>query len=49
MDESFKSDASLLVTECLIRAIEARTAGSSKTPETERQQAIQNSPGKDSS
>ena len=27
MDESFKSDTSLLVTECLIRAIEARTAG----------------------
>jgi tetratricopeptide (TPR) repeat protein len=43
MDESFKSDASLLLTECFIRAIEARTAGSSKAPEAERQQSIQNS------
>jgi len=31
------------VTECLIRAIEARTAGSAKAPETERMQAVQNS------
>jgi len=43
MDESFKTDSSLLVTECFIRAIEARTGGSPKAPETERQQAIQNS------
>jgi len=43
MDEGFKTDASLLVTECLIRAIEARTAGSSKTPEAQRQQAVQQS------
>jgi hypothetical protein len=43
MDQSFKSDASLLATECLIRAIEARTAGSKKAPETERAQAVQNS------
>ena len=43
MDESFKSDVSLLVTECFIRAIEARTAGSAKAPETERMQAVQNS------
>ena len=43
MDQSFKSDASLLVTECLIRAIEARTAGSKKAPEAERLQAVQNS------
>jgi hypothetical protein len=43
MDQSFKSDASLLVTECFIRAIEARTAGSRKAPETERQQAVENS------
>ncbi len=43
MDQSFKSDVSLLVTECFIRAIEARTMGSKKAPETERQQAIQNS------
>ena len=27
MDQSFKSDVSLLVTECFIRAIEARTSG----------------------
>ncbi len=43
MDQSFKSDASLLVTECLIRAIEARTAGAKKAPEAERLQAVQNS------
>jgi Tetratricopeptide repeat len=43
MDQSFKTDASLLVTESFIRAIEARTAGSGKTPEVQRQQAIQNS------
>ena len=38
MDQSFKSDVSLLVTECFIRAIEARTTGSAKAPETERAQ-----------
>jgi hypothetical protein len=43
MDESFKTDASLLATECLIRAVEARTVGSSKTPETQRQQLVQQS------
>ncbi len=43
MDESFKSDVSLLVTECFIRAIEARTTGSSKAPEAEREQAVENS------
>ncbi|MGH9503346.1 MAG: tetratricopeptide repeat protein [Terriglobales bacterium] len=43
MDESFKSDVSLLVTECFIRAIEARTAGSKKAPESEREQAVQRS------
>jgi hypothetical protein len=32
MDESFKSDASLLVTECVIRSIEARTAEGGKAP-----------------
>jgi tetratricopeptide (TPR) repeat protein len=41
IDESFKSDVSLLVTECLIRAIEARTSGSSKAAEAERQQAVE--------
>jgi tetratricopeptide (TPR) repeat protein len=43
MDESFKSDVSLLVTECFIRAIEARLTGSAKTPEAERQQVVDNS------
>ncbi|MGA8311846.1 MAG: tetratricopeptide repeat protein [Terriglobales bacterium] len=43
MDQSFKSDVSLLVTECFIRAIEARTTGSAKAPETERAKAILNS------
>jgi hypothetical protein len=43
MDQNFKTDPSLLVTECFIRAIEARTAGSKKAPEAERAQAVQNS------
>ena len=43
MDESFKEDVALLVTECMIRAIEARTAGSSKTPEPERQNLVEQS------
>jgi hypothetical protein len=43
MDESFKTDASLLATECLIRAIEARTVGTSKTPEVERRQLVEQS------
>jgi hypothetical protein len=43
MDESFKTDVSLLATECLIRAIEARTIGSSKTPDTERQRLVEQS------
>ena len=40
MDEGFKIDISLLVTECLIRAVEARTSGSAKTPDEERRQAV---------
>lgn len=43
MDESFKSDVSLLVTECLIRAVEARTTGSSKAPDAERREAVEQS------
>ena len=43
MDESFKDDVSLLVTECLIRAIEVRTSGSSKVPEEQRQAAVEQS------
>jgi len=38
MDEAFKSNISLLVTECLIRAIEERLA---KIPEAERAQGIE--------
>jgi len=43
MDQNFKNDVSLLATECLIRAVEARTSGSSKTPEAQRQQAVDES------
>ena len=43
MDDSFKSDVSLLVTECFIRAIEARTSGSARSADAERQQAVENS------
>jgi hypothetical protein len=43
MDESFKSDMSLLVTECLIRAIEARTGPFGKAAEDARDQAVQES------
>jgi tetratricopeptide (TPR) repeat protein len=43
MEESFKTDMSLLVTECFIRAIEARLAGSGKASAAERLQAVQTS------
>jgi tetratricopeptide (TPR) repeat protein len=36
VDEPFKNDVSLLVTECLVRAVEIRTQGSNKTPEAVR-------------
>ncbi len=39
MDEAFKSNVSLLVTECLVRAVELRTAPA-KTTEAERTQSI---------
>lgn len=39
MDEAFKSNISLLVTECLVRAIETRTA-MAKTSEAERDKTI---------
>ncbi len=42
MDESFKNDSSLLMTECFIRAIEART-GLGKATDAEREQAVQSS------
>ena len=42
MDENFKHDASLLVTESLIRAIEARAiTGAGKEAERQRQQAVE--------
>lgn len=43
MDENFKNDVSLLATECLIRAIEARNTGSGKLAETQREQAVDQS------
>lgn len=42
LDESFKNDPSLLVTECLIRAVEARTMGG-KPSEEERQKVVEDS------
>jgi len=43
MEESFKIDTSLLVTECLVRAVEIRMQGTSKTPEALRDDAIEKS------
>jgi len=43
MDEAFKNNISLLVTECLVRAIEIRTMGTAKTPEAERQKSLDES------
>jgi len=43
MDESFKADPSLLVTECLIRSVEARTVSGGKAPQTEQDRAVENS------
>jgi hypothetical protein len=43
MDESFKSDASLLVTECVIRSIEARTMTGGKASPAQQNQAIEDS------
>lgn len=43
MDQSFKEDISLLITECFIRAIEVRMSGNSKTPDAVRQQAVDRS------
>src|SRR5439155_2564149 len=36
MDETFKSDPSLLVTECVIRAVEARTLAGGKAPASQQ-------------
>jgi hypothetical protein len=40
LEEAFKTDISLLVTECLIRAIEIRTSGGKQTAEAMRVQAV---------
>ncbi len=41
MDEEYKRDAGLLVIECLIRAVEARTPADPKLPEKERLALVQ--------
>jgi hypothetical protein len=43
MDESFKADPSLLVTECLIRAVEARTVSGGHAPQVEQDRAVDDS------
>jgi hypothetical protein len=43
MDEAFKDDASLMVTECVIRAVEARTLASKKASQPEQEAAVQQS------
>jgi tetratricopeptide (TPR) repeat protein len=43
MDEAFKDDASLLVTECVIRAIEARTLANRKASQADQEAAVQQS------
>jgi hypothetical protein len=43
MDENFKSDPVLLVTECVIRAIEARTANGVKSPVADQERAVASS------
>jgi Domain of unknown function (DUF4932) len=40
LEESFRTDISLLVTECLVRAIEIRTLGNKQTAEAMRVQAV---------
>ena len=40
LDENFKTDIALLVTECLVRAIEIRTSGTKQTAEAMRLQAV---------
>jgi tetratricopeptide (TPR) repeat protein len=40
LEEAFKTDISLLVTECLVRAIEIRTTGNKQTAEAMRAQAV---------
>jgi hypothetical protein len=40
LEENFKTDISLLVTECLVRAIEIRTTGTKQTADAMRSQAV---------
>lgn len=40
LEESFRTDISLLVTECMVRAIEIRTMGTKQTAEAMRLQAV---------
>lgn len=40
IEQAFKTDISLLVTECLVRAIEIRTSGNKQTAEAFRAQAV---------
>lgn len=40
LEENFKSDISLLVTECMVRAVEIRTSGNKQTAEAMRAQAV---------
>ena len=40
LEESFRNDISLLVTECMVRAIEIRTTGNKQTAEAMRLQAV---------
>jgi hypothetical protein len=40
LEDSFKTDISLLVTECLVRAVEIRTTGTKQTAEAMRTQAV---------
>ena len=41
MDENFKEDPSLLVTECVIRAVEARTLSGGKAAQAEQDRAVE--------
>ncbi len=43
MDESFKEDPSLLVTECAIRAVEARTLAGGKAAQADQDRAVEDS------
>jgi hypothetical protein len=43
LEESFRSDIGLLVTECMVRAIEIRTSGNKQTAEAMRDQAVEDS------